>query len=113
MALVSVAVLYYTFNPYGYHFPKCPVNSLTDIKCPSCGSQRAIHFLLHGQVYDAMKENVLSVLCIPYLLFNLYVREQVKKGRLLTLRENLYGRKAIMIILVVITVFTVGRNTIF
>lgn len=110
IAIIAVGIVYYTFNPYGYSFPRCPVNSLLHIKCPSCGSQRAIHFLLHGQVYDAMKENVLSVLVLPYVLLAWYARQQQKPGRLVAFGKWLYSRTAIHILLTIIAVFTLYRN---
>ncbi len=38
-----LAILYRTHNPSGnIYFPKCPFRELTGLKCPGCGSQRAV-----------------------------------------------------------------------
>ncbi|MBK9015906.1 MAG: DUF2752 domain-containing protein [Saprospiraceae bacterium] len=59
---------YFLFDPASSSFfPKCPF-SRPRLKCPGCGSQRAIHALLHLQVGRAFSENPLMVISIPYLL---------------------------------------------
>ncbi len=65
IGLVAVFV-YYSFNPSNIQFfPKCPFFLLTGLKCPGCGSQRAIHCLLHLEVVPAFRYNALLVLSIP------------------------------------------------
>ena len=38
------------------------------LRCPGCGSQRAIHALLHLQFKDAFMFNPLVVISIPFLV---------------------------------------------
>lgn len=42
---------------------------MTGLNCPGCGSLRATHCLLHGNVGDAIKLNPLLVISIPFLAF--------------------------------------------
>ncbi len=67
----AAAVLYFG-DPTrsGAHFPGCPLYTLTGIYCPGCGSTRALHELLHGQVAAAMSFNVLTVLALPFVLYS-------------------------------------------
>ena len=51
------------------HFPKCPFYAITGLKCPGCGTQRAIHQLLHFNISEAFHYNALMVLSLPLLLF--------------------------------------------
>ena len=51
----------------GVLFPKCPFFALTGLQCPGCGSQRAIHDLLHGHPGEALRHNALLVASIPFL----------------------------------------------
>ncbi|MBO7427740.1 MAG: DUF2752 domain-containing protein [Paludibacteraceae bacterium] len=68
IGLVAVFV-YYSFNPSNIQlFPKCPFFLLTGLKCPGCGSQRAIHCLLHLEVAPAFRYNALLVFSIPVVL---------------------------------------------
>ena len=48
-ALVVFGFIYFALDPSRSDlFPRCVFLSLTGYKCPGCGSQRAIHALLHG-----------------------------------------------------------------
>lgn len=47
--------------------PKCPVHTLTGLDCPGCGSQRAFHALLHGDLAGVAKANALLLLLFPYV----------------------------------------------
>lgn len=47
--------------------PKCPLYVFTGLQCPGCGSQRAIHALLTGNVADAWHYNALMVASLPLL----------------------------------------------
>jgi len=61
------AVLF-LFDPARYGFyPFCAFYRTTGWLCPGCGSLRAIHRLLHGQVLDALHFNALLVFSLPIL----------------------------------------------
>jgi hypothetical protein len=49
-------------------FPFCPLRLLTGIDCPFCGSLRATHALVHGQVTVAANHNLLFTLSVPFLV---------------------------------------------
>lgn len=66
-ALVVAIAVYYVFDPASSHlFPKCPFRLLTDYACPGCGSQRAIHSLLHLDIVGAFRHNAFLVITLPY-----------------------------------------------
>ena len=50
------------------HYPTCPFLAVTGAYCPGCGSLRACHDLLHGDVAGALARNPLAVLALPYLV---------------------------------------------
>ncbi len=52
-------------------FPPCPVHYLTGWYCPGCGSLRAIHQLLHGDLRAAWSLNPLTVILLPFLAYGL------------------------------------------
>lgn len=68
VVLVTALVVYFLFDPATTTFPRCPFLMLTGWQCPGCGSQRAIHSLLHLDIVAAWRYNALLVLSIPYLL---------------------------------------------
>lgn len=67
--LTIVTWIYYSYNPEDYNlFPQCPFHYLTGLKCPGCGSQRAIHYLLHLDLSKAFKYNALLILSLPIVV---------------------------------------------
>jgi hypothetical protein len=108
--LVGIVYKFY-FQIYTAYFPKCPFLLLTGYECPGCGSQRVIHCILDLNIKGAFKENPLLVLSIPYFIFTFSTRAIKNPGsRLLVLKNFLFGKKAIYIILVVILIFWLLRN---
>ena len=73
--LGSLFYVYSFFNPVEHSFfIPCPFNYVTGYHCPGCGSQRAIHQLLHFNVLGALKMNPLLVLSLPLLIFGVGVQ---------------------------------------
>jgi len=116
LILVSIlAIFYRTYNPTcNIYFPKCPFWELTGFKCPGCGSQRALHYLLNLDIFSAIKENAILVISIPYILAGLTF-DSVKKPNeyILKWRKTLFGRNAIVVILTIIIAFWILRNIIY
>jgi len=76
ISIVAIAgsLLYFFFDPsLSELFPKCIFYSLTKLDCPGCGSQRAIHALLHGNILQAADFNLMAVLFLPLLLYSAVV----------------------------------------
>lgn len=80
LLVLALGVVYYRFDPSASRvFPKCPVMSLTGFPCAGCGSQRAIHAILHLDINEAVRYNFLMVLFIPgigLLLFSSIFRNK-------------------------------------
>lgn len=71
-ALLGCFVLiFFFFNPATELFVPCPFYLITGFYCPGCGSQRAIHLLLHGDILGAFRFNPLMVLTLPILIYGL------------------------------------------
>ncbi len=85
-ALLVFGIIYYALDPsQSSMFPRCTFLSLTGYKCPGCGSQRAIHALLHGDVVGAFKYNALLLISIPWIALCLYAETQrIRNPRLYT-----------------------------
>ncbi|MDR0758050.1 MAG: DUF2752 domain-containing protein [Tannerella sp.] len=67
--LTAGGIIYFRFNPAtNVWFPKCPFLLATGLKCPGCGSQRAIHSLLHFDFNSAFSSNALLIVSIPYII---------------------------------------------
>ena len=50
MGAVGAAILYLRDPTGNAFFPKCMVYSATGLYCPGCGTQRALHHLLHARI---------------------------------------------------------------
>jgi hypothetical protein len=65
-AAVTGALLLYFFAPTEYPFyPRCLFHVATGLACPGCGSLRAAHSLLHGDVANAFLFNPLPFVLLP------------------------------------------------
>jgi len=63
----ACAMLFF-FKPGNYGiYPVCHFYSLTGLHCPGCGSLRALHELLHGNLIEAARLNALLLLCLAGL----------------------------------------------
>src|ERR1041385_6710646 len=65
LGLVAAILILYEFDPAEGHYPVCPFHYLTGLHCPGCGTLRALHQLLHGNVAAALSLNLLSTIAIP------------------------------------------------
>jgi hypothetical protein len=108
--ILVVVGYYFLLNPYeqDYFFISCPFYQISGYQCPGCGSQRAFHELLHLRIFEAIKQNVLFVLAIPYVLLIFYTSFHQEKYQ--KLRQILMGNKTLLILLVVAILFGVLRN---
>lgn len=90
--------------------PKCMLHTITGWDCPGCGSQRAAHALLHGDIPEAFRQNALLMIMLPYLALLLVA--ELFKTRLQGLFKALYSTTAIIIVVCVIVAWGVVRNLI-
>ena len=102
--------LYFIYDPTDYSFfPKCPLHSTTGIYCPGCGSQRAVHSLLHGDIAGVMGHNLLFLPALVLLAHHYFMRfKEVRDGKQRKLL--LYHPRAPWVILAVVMTFWVLRN---
>jgi hypothetical protein len=69
LAAVAASVLLYRIDPAdGGIYPACLFHQLTGLHCPGCGTLRAMHQLLHGQLAAALAMNPLAVCTLPLLI---------------------------------------------
>ena len=96
--------LYYFFNPtVSNFFPKCPFYIMTGLFCPGCGSQRAIHDMMHLNIFEAINHNSLMFFTFTFGI-GLYLYSKKKFSDLI------YHPKSPLIIFGIIFLFGVLRN---
>lgn len=67
LAIAALAGLFLLDPAVCRLFPPCPLHALTGAYCPGCGSLRAMHRLLHGDLAGAFRLNALAILSVPVL----------------------------------------------
>jgi len=71
LILVAVGAACYLIDPAKQlAWLQCPVHMMTGFYCPGCGSLRATHALLIGDLQGALSYNLLTVILLPFLLFS-------------------------------------------
>jgi hypothetical protein len=108
IALCAAAVLFF-FDPSQHGFyPSCLFYRTTGLQCPGCGSLRALHSLLHGELARALHYNALLVLSLPCLTV-IALRSAVRWFKPPVQNEPLPAR-FFWVALAALLVFTVVRN---
>ncbi|MBP3683083.1 MAG: DUF2752 domain-containing protein [Rikenellaceae bacterium] len=111
VVLIAAAAIYYTFDPATTPFPRCPFLVLTGWECPGCGSQRAIHSLLHLDIAAAWRYNAMLVLSIPYVVL-LLVAEWLGRRRQSRLYRVLNSEVLIWSYFALVVAWWILRNVI-
>lgn len=69
-----VAVIFILFWGLYVKIPiPCIFNQITGLYCPTCGATRAVIYLIHGNITDALKSNALITISAIPLLFTFTV----------------------------------------
>ena len=68
LAALPCLAMVYARNPEepGY-YPPCVFYALTGLHCPGCGTLRAVHQLLHGNLITAFGYNPYTMLALPVI----------------------------------------------
>jgi Protein of unknown function (DUF2752) len=62
----TAALVLYFFDPARVAiYPVCIFHRLTGLDCPGCGSLRALHQLLHGNLGEAVRFNAFLIASLP------------------------------------------------
>ena len=104
-----LVVVYFLFDPSASKFfPSCPFLTLTGLQCPGCGSQRAVHSLLHLDVVAAFRYNALLVVSLPAVLFLIVV--EMFRTRRPRLYSRIHSPKVVWTIVSIVLIWWVYRN---
>ena len=110
LAFLGMLALYFYWSPSDSNlFPKCPLFSITGIYCPGCGSQRAAHQILNGNIIDGIRHNYLIALLAIVLLYQgfVYIMNDLLKKNI---PNVLHKSKVTYGILIAIILFWILRN---
>ncbi|MDN6310420.1 MAG: DUF2752 domain-containing protein [Flavobacteriaceae bacterium] len=112
LSFITIAALslYLNYNPTEVSFfPQCPFHYATGLHCPGCGTQRAIHDILNGDILSGIQHNVLIVLAIAVLSYNLFIllRQHFHPHKT---KNLLYHKATPMTLFFIIIFYWIGRN---
>lgn len=110
IGFISVGIYFYSFNPATTLYPKCPFYYLTGYYCPGCGSSRAIHQLLHGNILGALDLNPLMVLLLPFVTYLVISSFNIVIFGIRVFPQIVYSRGFYITLLSVIIVYSIVRN---
>ncbi len=108
--LLGLAVLFFVIDPNKSEiFPKCIFHSVTGYHCPGCGSQRAIHSLLHLDLMGVVGNNFLFI--PAFLLIGYHYSHPVFNKKFnLKLPNLFYLKYTPWVILAIVVLFWILRN---
>lgn len=108
--ITGLAVPFYVLDPGEQEiFPRCLFYSLTGYYCPGCGSQRAIHSLLHINIYGVIANNFLFLPAVLLIIYH-YLRTVINAGLNRKLPDILYMKNTPWVIFGTVIIFWVLRN---
>lgn len=108
VAAIAVLCLYGAVDPASHFFPRCIFKSITGYDCPGCGSQRALHALLTGDISAAWHFNAMLVASIPAL--GLMMAVSAMKEKVPRLHNTLNSPPVIILWAVALMMWWVLRN---
>lgn len=108
--ITATAAILFLFNPQvSSIYPTCPLNQYTGLYCPGCGTQRAAHEILHGNITQAFSLNALFTLSVPFAIYYTFIEFFNKLARTNVKNISLNTRN-IIIFLIIAVVFMLLRN---
>lgn len=112
--MAGIIFFYAKYNPEGgggIPFPKCGFYVLTGYKCPGCGTQRALHQFLNGHFLEALKQNFLLFLAIPFTIMVILTNKSKKfVEHYPRLTSFFNGYRSTLIAVIAIFAFWILRN---
>lgn len=110
IGITAMAVLFFVLNPSEHEiFPRCIFNSITGYYCPGCGSQRAIHNLLHLNFTGVIHNNFLFIPAFLLIAYH-YLHSILNKWMNWKLPNIFYYKSTPWIIFGVVILFWIARN---
>ncbi len=98
---------YYTVDPTEGGL-KCTFRLITGYDCPGCGSQRAFHALLHGDIARAWSFNPMVFFAVPLAAYYLVV--EAGRRRWPRLHRASIHPAIIIAIFIALIAYWIGRN---
>jgi hypothetical protein len=110
LAIAAAATLFYFLDPSEHIiFPRCIFHTATGYYCPGCGSQRAIHSLLHFDFKAVVQHNILFLIAVGALMYH-YLQLFFNRKFQLNLPNLFYMKATPGVVFILIMIFWIIRN---
>ncbi len=107
--VIAAIAVYKFFDPMESSiFPKCVFYSVTGLKCPGCGTQRALHAMLTGDLAAAWHYNAFWVVMLPVIALLLGAEGLRKRAPRLYVAVN--SKWVVAAVLVAVVAWWIARN---
>ena len=108
--ITVVTAVLFLFNPeISSFYPTCPLNKYTGLYCPGCGTQRAAHEILHGNIAQAFSLNALFIFSLPFSIYYICIEFFNRIAKTKVRNFNLSTRN-LLVLLVIALLFMILRN---
>ena len=110
IVILGPAVLFFVLDPAEHViFPRCVFHTITGYYCPGCGSQRAVHSLLHLNFAGVIGNNFLFLPAALLVAYH-YIHPVLNRVLNWKLPNVFYAKNTPWIIFGVIILFWILRN---
>lgn len=107
--VIAAIAVYKIFDPMESSiFPKCVFYSVTGLKCPGCGTQRALHAMLTGDLAAAWHYNAFWVVMLSVIALLLGAEGLRKRAPRLYVAVN--SKWVVAAVLVAVMAWWIARN---
>ena len=111
VCVILAAVYFHCCDPEKTRWaPQCWFYRFTGWKCPGCGTQRALYQLVHLHPGAAFRLNPLLPIALPYLGILIWLQYFGGGARHPIAYRRLFGTWGLLIALLVIAGYWIGRN---
>ena len=107
--VIAAIAVYKIFDPMESSiFPRCVFYSVTGLKCPGCGTQRALHAMLTGDFAAAWHYNAFLMVMLPVIVLLLGAEWLRKRTPRLYVAVN--SKWVVALVLVAVMAWWIVRN---
>jgi len=110
--IIGIGTFYFINPENTVWLPKCWFYQLTGLQCPACGTQRAIHQLLHLNFIEAFRYNPFLIISLPYASALVVLQWFVASDKLQKLRTFCFHHTTVNIYLTLVILWWIVRNLI-
>lgn len=109
VVVIAAIAVYKIFDPMESSiFPRCVFYSVTGLKCPGCGTQRALHAMLTGDFAAAWHYNAFLMVMLPVIVLLLGAEWLRKRTPRLYVAVN--SKWVVALVLVAVMAWWIVRN---